>query len=99
MRLSTYTKQPAEVKDYDVDYAPWLNPVGDTLDGVTAVITCLTDSEDTSLVCNEVLHTTTYCKLWIAGGTAGNRYKVTLQASTVEGRIDESELIFVVKDY
>lgn len=99
MILSTYTKQPAEVKDYDIDYAPWLLPLGDTLDDVTPTVECLTDPSDTSLVCREVLHTTVYAKFWIAGGTVGNRYKLTALASTVGGRVDENELIFVVKEY
>lgn len=99
MILDTFTKQPAEVKDYDVDYAPWLLPIGDTLNEVTATIECLTDPDDTSLVCDLIWYTVTYCKFWMSGGTAGNRYKLTARATTVEGRVDESELIFVVRDY
>ncbi len=98
--LKTYTKQPDEVKDYDIDYAPWLSPVGDTLDEVMVSIACLTDPSDTSLVCrDDPPMTATACKLWIKGGTDGQRYKVTIQVTTVAGRIDESELIFKIKDY
>lgn len=100
MRLATYDKQPNEVKDYDIDYAPWLLPMGDTLDEVPLpIIECLTDPDDTSLECREVLHTLTKAKFWMVGGTAGNRYKLTALASTVAGRIDESELIFTIKDH
>ena len=101
MRLETFIKQPNEVKDYDIDYSPWLLPIGDTLDEVVPTVECLTDPDDTTLICgvNDVLTTTTRAKFWVRGGTAGNRYKLTALAYTVEGRVDESELIFVVKDF
>lgn len=99
--LATYTKQPDEVKDYDVDYSEWLLPMGDTLDQVDPTVECLTDPSDTSLEVRDlpVSITATACKLWMRGGTNGARYKVTLQATTVGGRLDESELIFKIKDY
>lgn len=101
MILGTFIKQPSEVKDYDIDFAPWLSPLGDTLDEVLPFVECLTDPADTSLVCGpgDVRITTNYAKFWVSGGTAGNRYKLTARAYTVGGRIDESELIFVVRDY
>lgn len=100
MILETYTKQPAEVKDYDIDYKPWLLPMKDTLDDVPLpVVECLTDPDDTSLECREVLYTANEVKLWMIGGTDGNQYKVTIQAYTVGGRLDESELIFNIKDF
>lgn len=99
MILAKYTKQPAEFKDYDVDFAPWLLPMGDTLDDVQVSIVCETDEGDTSLVCSEVQLTTTRCKLWIAGGTVGQKYKVTLLTTSVGTRVDESELVFTIKDY
>lgn len=101
MILATYTKQPREEKDYDIDYSPWLLPIGDTLDEVVPEVVCITDPSDTSLVCtlDDVRITTTYAKFWVRGGTSGNRYKLTATATTVEGRVDESELIFVVRDY
>lgn len=98
--LATYTKQPGEVKDYDVDYGEWLLPMSDTLDQVDPTVICLTDSADTSLVVGPTPQITdTVCKLWVSGGTDGARYKVTLLATTVGGRKDESELIFRVKDF
>lgn len=99
MILAKYTKQPSEFKDYDIDFAPWLEPMGDTLDDVQATIVCLTDPADTSLVCSDIQLTTTVCKLWIGGGTVGKQYKVTLLTTSVGTRIDESELIFTIKDY
>ena len=100
MILATYTKQPSEVLDYDIDYSPWLLPMGDTLDDIPLPeVVCLTDPTDTSLECREILHTASEAKLWMQGGTAGNKYKVTIKASTVIGRLDESELVFNIKDF
>lgn len=98
MKLATRTKQPREVKDYDVDFAPWLTPMNDTLDTVTATVECVTDPADTSLLIDSTTYTATRLKLWISGGTSGQRYKITVQAVTVGGRTDESEIIFRVKE-
>lgn len=101
MILETYIKQPREEKDYDVDYSPWLVPMGDTLDDVTPLVECITDPTDTSLECgpDDVRITETMAKFWVRGGVDGYRYKLTALAKTVGGRTDESELIFVVRDY
>lgn len=99
MILETYEKQPAEIKDYDVDFTPWLLPMGDTLTNVDVEVTCITDPDDETLECFEVQHTAREVKLWIRGGTDGNRYKVEILAGTAGGRLDESELIFIVKNY
>lgn len=102
MRLGTKIKQPLEYKDYNIDYSPWLSPINDTLGNVDAiVIECLTDPEDESLTIDPdtVGMTTNAIKIWVAGGTNGNRYKVTLRVSTVIGRIDESEIIFNIRDF
>lgn len=98
MRLATYDKQPAEAKDYDIDYAEWLAVPGDTLDEVIVEVLCLTDTTDTTLEVYETQITPTRIKLWVRGGTDGARYKVTVTVATVGRRIDQSELIFKIKD-
>lgn len=99
MILETYIKQPAEYKDYDVNYADWLADPIDTLFDVVTTVECLSTPGNTSLSVDHVDMTTTTCKLWVAGGIAGEKYKITLNATTVGGRIDQSELVFKVKDY
>lgn len=99
MILAKYIKQPSEVKDYDIDYGPWLTTPSDTLDDVTAAVVCLTDPQDTGLVVDAIQNTSTRAKFWLSGGTAGRRYKLTATATTVGGRLDESELVFTIKDY
>ena len=99
MILETYEKQPAEFKDYDVTYGEWLANPADTLFDVVATVECLSSPGNNSLVIDHVDMTTTSCKLWVGGGTANEKYKITLNATTVGGRIDQSELIFKVKDF
>lgn len=101
MILGQFLKQPDEVKDYDINYKPWLNSTDDedTLREVTVKsIECLDDPEDTSLECDLVLHTIYESKFWMSGGTSGYVYKLSVYARTEKGRIDESELIFAIED-
>lgn len=98
--LATYTKQPVERKDYDVDYADWLQyDPGDTLDSVDHAVTLLAGSEADPLVVERIDITANTAKVWVLGGAAGARYKVELTVTTQRGRIDQSELVFKVKDY
>ena len=98
MILAKYEKQPAEVKDYDIDYSEWLNPVVDTVASTTAIVTSVTEAVPT-LEIDSIMESTTTVKLWISGGTAGASYKVTVRMTTAGGRLDESELVFKVKDH
>lgn len=97
MILERFEKQPAELKDYDINYAEWLSPVSDTLVNVVATITSDTEAVPT-LTCNAVFLSPTSAKFWVAGGTSGVKYKLTATATTNGGRIDQSELVFSVKD-
>jgi hypothetical protein len=97
MILAKYEKQPAEVKDYDIDYSDWLIPAEDTIDGITTTVTSETQATPT-LEVDYTQQTITLAKLWISGGTVGAQYKITVRMTSAGGRIDESELIFSIKD-
>ena len=97
MILAKYEKQPAEVKDYDIDYSDWLIPAADTINGITTAVTSETQATPT-LVVDYTQLTITLAKLWISGGTVGVQYKITVRMTSAGGRIDESELIFSIKD-
>lgn len=99
MILERFMKQPVEVKDYDINYAEWLDPMNDTLQSVDTTVTCLTDPDDVSLVVNTTEVANKAVKLWVSGGTTRQRYKIEVRVTTMGGRIDESELIFVVRDF
>lgn len=99
MRLATYTKQPAERKDYDVDYAPWLeHDALDSLNDVQAEVVITSGPTDTPLVVESIEITTSTIKLWVSGGASGATYKVDLTVKTQYARIDQSELVFKVKE-
>lgn len=97
MILKRFTQQPNERKDYDIDVAPWLAP-GDTIDTVASWAVCLTDPLDTSLTIDTTQYTVDRVKVWVEGGVHGRKYKITVAVTTVEGRVDESELIFTIKE-
>ena len=99
MILGTFYKQPSEVKDYTISYSDWLTGAGDSVDDATAAVVCTTDQTDTSLTVKSVHISPTSVTVWLSGGTDRRKYKVTVRASTVGGRIDESEFLVVVKDY
>ena len=53
---------------------------------------------DTSLQVDRAPFTATTVKLWISGGTHGARYKITVTVTTTYERVDQSELIFTIKE-
>jgi hypothetical protein len=97
MILAKYEKQPAEVKDYDIDYSEWLIPAEDTISSITTAVTSETEVAPT-LEVDYTQNTITVAKLWVSGGTVATQYKITVVMTSVGGRIDESELVFNVKD-
>jgi hypothetical protein len=100
MILDRKEKQPAEVKDYPIDYSEWLGEItaGDTIASAVAVSACTSDSSDTALVVNQVVISNTAVTVWLSAGTTNQKYKVTVTVTTVGGRIDQSEFIVKVKD-
>ena len=99
MILETYTKQPAEFKDYDIDYSPWLADPVDTLYDIAVTVECVSTPGDTSLSVTRIVMTAKTVKLWVAGGTNAEKYKITINATTSGNRLDQSELIFKIKEF
>lgn len=100
MILDRKEKQPAEIKDYPIDYSTWLAEIsgGDTLLSAIATVICLDDTADTALVVDRTVVSNTGLSVWLSAGTANRKYKVTVKATTVGGRVDESEFIVKLKD-
>lgn len=90
--IPIYTKQPGDNVDYDVDLSSWL-PSTDTVLSAVAV-----SESGITLGTTSINTTTKIVKQWVSGGTTGNRYKVTLTITSVEGRIKEVDFYIKVKE-
>lgn len=90
MILDTQPKQPSEVLDYDVDYVDWLI-APDTIASHVAFSDAGITIQNSSQLGSAV-------KVWLAGGTHGAQYKVTVRITTTVGRQKESEFIVKVKE-
>lgn len=93
MILETFIKQPNEVQDYDIDFNEYLTSMGG--DSITAHVIPLVGGLDiiTSTVVNGVV------KVFIGGGTAGQKYVVTVRVNTSGGRVREAEIAIKVREY
>ena len=90
--LGTFTQQPADRLDYDVYYGSFF-PTGDSV--ASQVTTCDTGVTATGSI-NAAADTV---KVFVTGGTSGTRYKVTVTATSVAGRIKQSEFYIQVKEF
>ncbi len=78
--MHTFTKDPNAVLDYIVDWTAYLGD--DTITTSTWIVPAgITKNSDTS--------TTKTAKVWLEGGTAGERYAVTNRITTAGGRTDD----------
>lgn len=89
--LETYEKQPREVQDYDITFEEYLAALDDTgashtaeaPEGITLLSSTLIDG---------------VVKVWLSGGTSGQKYKITVILTTTGGRTREGEIIVKVKE-
>lgn len=89
--LDTFEKQPAEIQDYDVDFSPWLQRLGDAAvshnvsapAGITVASSTLQDGR---------------VKVWLREGIHGSNYKVTIRIGTAAGRVKEAEIAIRVRE-
>lgn len=93
--LAKYTKQPADVQDYDIDFqTEFLAGLTDTAPGPTGVSVIVEPGinlDTFSLLAGRV-------KVWLSGGTDGTSYKVTVTVTTTAGRVKQVEIIVKVKE-
>ena len=104
--MSTFTKQPRDVLDYDVDMSEWVESIpGDDIQRVEVIITSLSEPEPT-LVVGPIPHRDVILigsepvrfKLWLGGGTEYVDYVVTCIVSTEQDRKKEIEFKIKVRD-
>ena len=91
MNLGIFNKQPVEVVDYDIDYSEWMTSA-DSLQSATV------DVAPTGLVVESTFINSPRVKIWVSGGSSGTTYKLTVTATTKDGRIKQDEFKVKVKD-
>ena len=87
--LKKWTKQPAEVQDYDISFTAWLAALSDTAASFTAAAETGISLDSSSMTAGVV-------KVWLSGGTNGTKYKVTATITTTAGRVKEDEILIDV---
>jgi hypothetical protein len=91
MKLGTVTQQPAERLSYTIDYSQFLTD-GDNVQTATAAASPVGLTVDTVSVLDPRV------RFFVEGGTTGERYKVTINVETADGRQLQDELIFKIKE-
>ena len=91
MNIGNFSKQPVEVKDFDIDYSEWLT-TGDNVESAPVVVAT------TGLTVNSVFVNNPRIKIWVAGGTDGTQYKLTVTMTTADGRVKQDEFKIKVKE-
>ena len=102
MIIGRFTKQPAETLDYDIDFSEFLGP-GDTLVStgnppVPSPLSVVVSPTGLTPVNTFVIENGTTIKQWLSGGVDGVRYKVTLTATSNNGRVKQVEFLVRVKE-
>lgn len=104
--MTTFTKQPNEVLDYDVDMKAWFASIpGDDIQDVEIKVTSPTEAEPT-LVVGPAPHPPYVLmgaepvrfKIWLGGGTDFTDYVVTCLIRTEQDRLKEVEFKVKVRD-
>lgn len=103
MILGSYTKQPADNLDYDIDFSEFLAD-GDTLVSsgdppVPSPLDVTVTPSGLTLGPTFVINDGSVIKQWLSGGTAGAKYKITITATSNSGRVKQVEFTVRVKDY
>jgi hypothetical protein len=109
--MDTFQKQPDEILDYDADFSAFLAVAApDTL--VSAVATVsegITDDDQTDYLDNSLpipdyltidttIVTDTIVKVWLSLGRTGQKYKITIVATTAAGRVKEHDFRVRVRE-
>ena len=91
--LGRFTKQPAEKESYSIEFEDDLVDA-DAIASATAVV------EPVGLVIESTLVIGTRVKILVSkGGPVGTRHKITVTATTDDGRILQDEFYVVIKEY
>jgi hypothetical protein len=88
--MSTFTKDPDATLDYRVDWSAWMGDDDEIVTVEWLVPEALTVESDTN--------TETTATVWVSGGLAGTRLRVTCRITTTVGRVDDRTITLVIRD-
>lgn len=88
----TAPMQPADTQDFDIEFADWFPP-GDEITSVALKVTpAMPTPPSYAFVAQRV-------KVWVyAGGVDGQKYQISVAATTGDGRTKEVELIVPIRE-
>jgi hypothetical protein len=91
--MDIYTKRPDDRLDYDVDFTKWLTG-GDTIVSVSVSI-----SAGTGVTNDDQTFTGQVVKVWLLGGADGDDALVTVEATTMQGRVKEVSFRLKIREH
>ncbi len=84
--------QPADVQDFDIEFAEWFPPGDEIVSVELKVAPAMPMPPSYAFVSQRV-------KVWVyAGGTSGEKYQISVKATTNDGRVKEVELVVPIKE-
>lgn len=89
--LGKFTKQPAEVLDYDVDFSDWLSNRTDLPQTFSVTV-------PTGIILDSSVRLGNVVKVVLSGGTSGQKYRITVRLSTDTGLLKEADFDVAVKE-
>ncbi|MDQ7731623.1 hypothetical protein QT231_02865 [Halomonas sp. SpR1] len=95
--LGTFTMQPADEWDYDIDYSEWLAES----DGLSDTVAPTVEVTPPGLVVESITrdYDNRRVKVWLSGGADSERYKVEVTTRTREGRVRQDEFFVIVRNF
>lgn len=91
MSITKFLKQPVEIQDYDFDFSEYLTYHSDSISTHTA--TC---DAGVTIMATDV--TGSVVKVFVSGGVSGQNYKVSVNITTLGGRVKQGDVLVKVRE-
>lgn len=98
MTLKAFTKQPADIEIYEIDYAAkYLAGAGDTAGNLLALTADAGITVVPEIAVGQPVPTGVV-RVRVSGGTNGQSYKITARLGTAGGREKEAEIMVILRE-
>ena len=98
MTIKTFTKQPADIEVYEIDYAAkYLVGAGDTAGNLLALTSDAGITVVPEIAVGQPVPTGVV-RVRVSGGTDGQSYKITARLGTAGGREKEAEITVALRE-